>query len=140
MHAFRLTLLLLSLSLASISQTTSSPSGNGKTSVVPAGDWGGEHIALTITAEGADFEFDCAMGHIKTPLLIDNHGHFSVKGLYKVERPAAAFVDDSNGSEVLYSGTLKGNTIHLDIAFPGRSDHMTFDLVRGQEPRLNKCA
>jgi hypothetical protein len=140
MNILRSALCLLILALVFADPISAVPAGGGKLSVVPHGDWGGEHISMTVTAEGADIEFDCAIGHIKTPLTLDAGGAFKVKGLYKTERPAAAFVDDSEGIEVFYVGRLKGNSLHLEIEMPGQSEHKKFDLVRGQEPRLNKCA
>src|SRR3954454_4679415 len=105
MKASLITVFILSLSLACSGQTSLLTATGSKSLALAAGEWGGEHIAMTITAEGADFEFDCASGRITTPLAADAHGHFSVKGTYKVERPAAASVDESNGTAVIYSGT-----------------------------------
>ncbi len=139
MKAFCISIVVLSVALFSLSQTTPSLSG-AKATMLPAGDWGGEHVRLSVTAEGADLEFDCASGHIRTPLVLDAHGKFSVKGKYRHERPAAAFVDDSEGSDVVYSGTVRGDTMHLKIEMPGQADNESFELTRGQEPRLTKCA
>src|SRR5258708_33649930 len=43
---------------------------------VPNGSWGGEHIRLIVTDNGAVIEYDCPAGTVIGPLLLDVFGHF----------------------------------------------------------------
>ncbi len=140
MRILRIALIVLTVSLLLTIPAATLSAAGPKSSAVSAGSWGGEHIGLVVTTDGADIEFDCAVGHINAPLTLDANGRFRVKGTYRFERPAAAFVDDSAGTEVVYAGTVKGNTLRLEVEFPGQSEHKKFQLMRGQEPHLTKCA
>ena len=40
-------------------------------SPIAPGSWGGNHIRMIVTAEGAAIEYDCAWGTIDEPLLAD---------------------------------------------------------------------
>ncbi|MBA2338989.1 MAG: hypothetical protein H0V88_01215, partial [Pyrinomonadaceae bacterium] len=51
------------------------------------GMWGGQHVGMEVTAEGASIEYDCAHGTINEPLVTDRNGNFNSKGTYEVERP-----------------------------------------------------
>ena len=131
-------MLVIATSPMASSQNSSEMGGKG--SAIAVGDWGGDHVSMTITADGADFEFDCATGHIPSPLVLDGKGKFKANGTYKRERPAPAQVDDvSEGSAVTYSGSVKGNVMQLHIEIPGQ-ETMNLELTRGEEGRLTKCA
>src|SRR5437016_8340462 len=45
---------------------------NAKMNVV--GTWGGEHVILDVSKNGAVLEFDCAHGQIDQPLILDKKG------------------------------------------------------------------
>ena len=46
------------------------------------GEWGGEHVSLTITDAGSSLEFDCASGTISGPFTVDAQGRFNLRGTY----------------------------------------------------------
>ena len=51
--------------------------------------WGGDHVRLEVTRNGAELEFDCATGTITEPLP-DTDGTFSLKGTFTPERALRA--------------------------------------------------
>jgi hypothetical protein len=137
MNMLRTVLAIVALALGSTGEIAAA---GAKGSPIAAGDWGGDHISMVVTAEGADLEFDCGIGHIQTPLVTDASGQFKLKGTYRFDRPAAAGTDENAGSEAIYTGKLKGDTLKLEMEIVGQPDHVFFQLERGQQGRLTKCA
>lgn len=132
------------LVIASLVVTVSAQSSpRGPASVVPNGVWGGEHIRMEVTENGADIEFDCARGSISQRLELDPQGRFKVSGTYKAETPAPAAADGgSTGSEVTatYIGVLSGSSLRLEVSVEGQGAPRTFVLVQGDQGQLAKCA
>jgi hypothetical protein len=58
----------------------SSPGGASRLERVPSGDWGGEHVRLTVASAGGTIEFDCAHGTLGQPLDLDAAFRFDVRG------------------------------------------------------------
>ena len=108
---------------------------------VSTGDWGGEHIQMTVTASGAHLEFDCASGDIATPLVVDETGQLTIEGVYIPERPGAVRIgDEPDRKAVRYSGRLAEKTLVLDVTLIESKDTighftMTLDLAA----RVRKC-
>ena len=108
--------------------------------VVSPGMWGGKHARLDVTPTGGSLDFDCAHGKLKEPLRVDAQGRFRAKGTYTQERPGPTRVDDTDTTrDVEYSGSIEGETMRLEIAVPGQSELMSFELVRDQMGRMIKC-
>ena len=57
-------------------------SRNNSADDAAANIWGGEHIEMEVTRDGATLEFDCATGTIAEPLPVHSQGRFSVKGTF----------------------------------------------------------
>ena len=125
--------------IALASAASSLPAADAKPSIVPSGSWGGDHVAMTVTADSVELEFDCARGYIDKPLVIDSHGSFKMQGTYRRERPAAAQADSEDGTPVVYAGSIKGDVMRLEVQIPGQ-ENISFQLVRGEEGRITKCA
>jgi hypothetical protein len=108
---------------------------------VAVGEWGGEHVGLTVTNTGARLEFDCASGEISQPLTLDNDGRFSVEGVYTQERPGPVRIgDEPERKAARYSGRIAGKTMTLDvILIESKKNIGTFMLTFGGEPRVTKC-
>jgi hypothetical protein len=136
MIAFRIAAVALML-IPAISTTTAAQSPT--TAILANGEWGGEHIKMIVDAHGADIEFDCALGHVDSPLRLDSRNRFRITGSYRVQTPAPTRADATSGANVIYRGTLKGNTLRLELEIPGQ-EVQVFLLVHGQEGRLTKCA
>src|SRR5947207_1688769 len=83
-------------------------------SPVPAGAWGGDHVAMTVADAAAHLELDCAHGDIPGTITVDALSQFDVAGVFVREhggpiRPAE--VPDSPPAK--YSGSVAPPTTAL---------------------------
>jgi len=124
------------------SRETASPQGGHQgRGGVHQGVWGGPHIRLEVTDQGAEVEFDCAHGTIPGPLKLDHAGRFRSEGTY-VQEHGGPVRDDETGARrpARYSGTVDGKTMRLTVTFTDASeDFGTFELLQGSEGELVKC-
>ena len=106
---------------------------------VPEGKWGGQHVRLEVLAAGAEFEFDCAHGRLKGPLLLQN-GRFAATGTYVRERGPVRLDEAEQGQRVFFKGEVDGSRMTLTLSFSeDGSEAETFTLAHGAEARLFKC-
>lgn len=105
------------------------------------GTWGGNHISMEVTEEGAQVDYDCAHGTISEPLKIDSHGKFSAKGTHVRERGGPIREgDEDKGEPVIYSGTTDGKTATFTITNSVNDEVIgTFTLTLGKRSRISKC-
>ena len=68
--------------LALLGCASGGPVSADKLDRVPLGDWGGEHVRLTVSDASAAIEFDCAHGTLDAPLKVDDGGRFEVPGSF----------------------------------------------------------
>lgn len=108
---------------------------------LPTGSWGGNHVALEVSANGASIEFDCAHGAINESFTVDNNGRFDLRGTYEIERPGPQRIGRSpNSNAVRYTGSVNGTTMTLTITLIDRNEVVgTFTLTHGRAPRIVKC-
>ncbi|HET6844514.1 MAG TPA: hypothetical protein VFK06_22940 [Candidatus Angelobacter sp.] len=103
------------------------------------GTWGGEHILLETSDNGAKAEFDCAHGEITQPLTLDQQGNFDVSGTFTAEHGGPVRRDETpNSSAVRYSGHVQGESMTLSIT-RGEEKLGSFTLTRDAHPLLTKC-
>jgi len=112
----------------------------GKTRLT-VGLWGGEHIRLEVTTEGATVEYDCAHGTISQRIVVNSRGRFVVDGAYVAEHGGPVRMNEQAGSvPVRFTGQIRGKRMTLTVR---RSDTKkligTFTLLYGQESALVKC-
>ena len=108
-------------------------------SVTP-GTWGGDHIRMEVTEQGATIEYDCAHGSIDHQLTTEAGGRFRAKGTYTRERGGPEREDEEKGAPALYSGRTDGKTMRLTVRLAGTNEELgTFTLVHGKKVRLTKC-
>ena len=103
--------------------------------------WGGDHIEMEITADGARLEFDCATGAIGERVNPDGHGAFKVKGTFTPESPGPVR-DDAvpRALKATYSGTIKDDAMSLRLEIEGEEGPgRTFSLVRDRPGNVRKC-
>jgi hypothetical protein len=114
---------------------------NNSTTTDISGQWGGPDIALEVTAEGIDINFNCATGHINGSITPDSEGNFSVKGSYIAEHGGPMRSDEnSNARQATYKGKITGYKMTLTVSFPdGAVDVGPFNLERGNQGRIHKC-
>lgn len=107
---------------------------------VALGIWGGDHIALTVTAIGASVEFDCAHGTLDAPLRLDASGHFDVAGTFVREGGPIQLGAPPNSRPARYSGVMDGRAIQLTVTLTDQPQTIgTFSLTRGATAKLVKC-
>lgn len=105
------------------------------------GTWGGNHILMEVTDEGALIEYDCAHGSVSEPLRLDREGKFSAKGTHFREKggPQSAGAEEK-GEPVIYSGTTDGKTATITITNSVTDEVIgTFSLTLGKRSRITKC-
>ena len=106
---------------------------------ISTGSWGGRHISMKVGARSATIEYDCASGVIDGPLVVDDDGHFNLRGTHRMERGGPIRADESSkGQPATYTGTINGNTMTLTLKFDD-ADEETFTLEKGKEGELFKC-
>ncbi len=105
------------------------------------GTWGGNHISMEVTDEGAQIEYDCAHGTISEPLRSDSQGKFSAKGSHVRERGGPQRLGgEEKGEPVIYSGTTDGKTATVTVTSSVNDEVIgTFNLALGKPSRIVKC-
>ena len=106
---------------------------------VPTGDWGGQHVRLSVANGGSTIEFDCAHGSLDEPLLLDAAGHFDVKGRLVAEGGPVRNDEPASERSVRYRGETDGQQMSLQLTLEGGEDGGTFSLTKGGPARLVKC-
>ena len=104
------------------------------------GDWGGQHIQMSVTKGSATIEYDCANGTITGPLKIDSRGRFELRGRHAVERGGPARIDQPAGEPAKYTGWTDGKKMKLTVTLVNSNTEIgTFELTRGGAGRIFKC-
>ncbi len=108
---------------------------------VGAGVWGGNHIRMEVSGNGATLEFDCAHGKISGPLTLDRLGRFQAKGTFSREHGGPIRENEDAATQpAKYSGAIKDKTMMLSITLTNSSESVgTFTLRQGSVGRLVKC-
>ena len=119
----------------------SSPTGPGDRLAI--GTWGGEHVALEVTAEAGRIEYDCAHGDLGEPLVVDRSGRFDVTGTHTPEHGGPVREDEKLVSHpARYVGRVDGDrmTLTVSITVTNTAETLgTVALTRGVAGRLLKC-
>lgn len=105
------------------------------------GEWGGEHIGLTVTAAGATLEYDCASGTIDEPLIPDANGRFQARGTFVPGKGGPAVEgEEPVRHEALHQGTTDGKSMTLRVTRLDSGESVgTFFLALGAPPRVFRC-
>lgn len=104
------------------------------------GVWGGQHIRLEVTDNGANIEYDCAHSTIDEPIVLDSKGNFDVKGKFTPERGGPIRDEESNSYSVRYVGNARDKQLTLTITVPDKKETIgNFTLTHGSDGRLMKC-
>jgi hypothetical protein len=95
---------------------------------------------MEVTKDGATLEFDCATGTITEPLAADAQGKFKVSGTFTREGPGPTRREGNPAQPATYSGSIEGDTMHLQIVAGADKESMgDYVLVRGKPGRLMRC-
>ena len=107
---------------------------------MPRGEWGGEHINMSVDDRSAKLEFDCAHGYIAGPLTVDGQGKFQLRGTFTPERGGPIRAGESQREQpATYSGEINGNKMTLVLKVGDSDETETFTLEKGKTARLVKC-
>jgi hypothetical protein len=108
---------------------------------IAQGDWGGQHISVSVSESTATVEFDCANGRIEGPLTIDLRGRFNLKGTFSKEHGGPVRIDEKPGGQpARYTGWTDGRKMTLTVTVEGSKEALeTFNLSHGSPGRLFKC-
>jgi hypothetical protein len=112
-----------------------------QTSADLLGEWGGEHVALTVAASGATLEYDCASGTIDEPLNPDGSGRFEARGTFVPGKGGPAIEgEEPVGYPALHQGTTDGETMTLRVTRLDTGESVgTFVLALGAAPQVFRC-
>ncbi|MGA9565419.1 MAG: hypothetical protein WBS19_07845 [Candidatus Korobacteraceae bacterium] len=129
------------LALACFGQNSPNLSGNPTAAAWGAAGtvWGGDHLELDVTADGANLDFDCASGTITQSLAVDAHGVFRARGTLARERPGPVMRDSPGPAQATYTGTIQGDTMHLVVSSGSPEPYGEYVLTRGKPGRVVKC-
>ncbi|OFX00064.1 MAG: hypothetical protein A3E78_10905 [Alphaproteobacteria bacterium RIFCSPHIGHO2_12_FULL_63_12] len=127
------------LALVALAGCSATPPGSAGTGLF--GEWGGDHIALTISDVGAAIESDCAHGRIDVPFTIDAAGAFALSGVWTPEHGGPVRQDEvETALPARYSGKVEGRVLTLSIEIASPAAHLgPFTLQKGRAPNLLKC-
>ena len=103
--------------------------------------WGGRHIALNVSAEGAHIEYDCSSGTIEQPILLDRDGRFDVRGTHERQTGGPVRIDSPTQSQAArYVGRVVGTRMTVSVTLIKTGESLgTFSLKYGVEPRIVRC-
>jgi hypothetical protein len=109
-------------------------------SVVKAGQWGGQHLAMSVTQSGTDLEFDCGKATITGAIETDRDGAFTATGTFLQERPGPTTPDGPPRRPMRLSGTVTGDDMQVRIVLTDRDEDLgSFTLTYGATARIVKC-
>lgn len=113
----------------------------GNATQLPTGMWGGQHIGMDVTGNGATIEYDCAHGSINRRIELDGDGRFDVQGTFVLESGGPVTPETtSDARPARYAGRVDGRTMTLTLTFTETGQVAdTFSLVYGEPPQLTKC-
>lgn len=105
------------------------------------GAWGGDHIALSVTADGATLEYDCATGLIDGAVAPDGEGRFQARGTHDIGQGGPARQDEvPDRHPAGYQGRITGDSMTLTVTLTDVGALVgTFQLTRGAAPRIVRC-
>ena len=104
------------------------------------GEWGGQHVGLSLTPAGGTLEYDCAAGTMMGPLMMKRDSTFIAEGTHTPGWGGPEIDGQVLPSyRVRYSGSVRGDTMSLQ----GRVENGVllgpFTLGRGAEPIITRC-
>ena len=105
------------------------------------GVWGGDHIRLEVTDNGASIEYDCAHSTIDQPIVLNRAGKFDVKGSYSREHGGPVRIEkEPDSSAARYVGLVQDKTLTLTVTLTDSGETIgTFTLTHGRDVILRKC-
>ena len=108
---------------------------------VAEGLWGGQHVSMSVTEEGARLEFDCARGQIDAPFETDADGRFDLPDTYTRHGPGPIRVGKTpTARPARYAGRVEGSRMTLSVRLANSDKPLAeYALTRGERGRVVKC-
>jgi len=107
---------------------------------VKSGQWGGQHIVMTVAASRTDIEFDCGKATVDGAIETDTNGAFTASGTFQPERPGPTRPDAPPPRPMRLSGSVKNDGMQVTVVLTDQNEEVgTFTLTFGGTPRLIKC-
>lgn len=105
------------------------------------GEWGGEHLGLVASLEGAELEFDCATGRTSEAITPDAAGRFSVAGFHFPGHGGPIRQDEEPVRiPARFDGTVRGDFMTISVTLTDWATTLgPYTLLRGASPRVFKC-
>ena len=105
------------------------------------GQWGGEHISLSVSLSGSTLEYDCAHGTIEGSIEPDRNGNFVVTGTHVREHGGPIQEDEvPDEHPARYQGWTNGTRMTLSVILTDTGLEIgTYHLRLGQQAQLFKC-
>jgi hypothetical protein len=108
--------------------------------VVKAGQWGGQHIEMTVADNQTTIEFDCGRAAVSGRMTVDRSGGFDVAGQYFPEAPGPTRRDEPPPRPLRLSGTVRADSMQVQVVLTDTKDVIgEFSLGFGAAARLIKC-
>jgi hypothetical protein len=129
------------LLLGALLATAAGPCAKDLAGPIAPSEWGGEHIGLTVSANGGALEYDCASGTIDQPIVSATNGNFIAQGTHTPGHGGPIMVGEvPDRHPAQYEGWTDGETMRLSVTLTDTGQKLgTFTLVRGQSPRVFRC-
>ena len=109
-------------------------------SSVKVGRWGGPHVAMTVTPERADIEFDCGRASVDGAFPLDRDDAYTATGTFLQERPGPTRPEGPPRRPMRLTGGVKDDTMTVRVTLTDQDEDIgTFTLTFGADARLVKC-
>lgn len=104
------------------------------------GRWGGDHVILSISAEGGHLKLDCGAGDFAALPVPNKHGKFRIAGTLQFYRSGPTRADsNSAAAAAVYNGHIEGDRLTLDVTSSKTRDTTHYSLVRNRPTKLVRC-
>ena len=111
-----------------------------KAAVPVTGEWGGRHVALSLSEASGTLNYDCAAGTIDGPLLPRSDGTFEVEGRHTPGTGGPEIVGQVRPSfRALYWGVIRGQRMTIQARVENGVALGPFTLVKDAEPIIFRC-
>ncbi|HKB09446.1 MAG TPA: hypothetical protein VKD69_02290 [Vicinamibacterales bacterium] len=127
------------LAACAVVATCGAPFGASESNV-RTGRWGGPHVAMTVTPERTDLEFDCGSASVDGAIPTDRDGAFTVTGTFLQERPGPTRPDGPPSRPMRLTGRVNDDAMTINVRLTDSNEDLgSFTLAFGADARLVKC-
>jgi hypothetical protein len=107
---------------------------------VKTGRWGGPHVAMMVTSERTDIEFDCGQASVDGAIRLGNDGAFTATGMFLQERPGPTKPEGPPRRPMRLTGRVKDDAMDMRVTLTDQNEDIgSFTLSFGADARLVKC-